>query len=145
MDFHENIKLIYKLIKKQIEKDTEELGLTCSQSGILIYILLNKETPVNQRDIEREFNLSNPTVNGILNRLEKKDFIKRIISLEDKRVKNIIPLKKAEEFEIKLENFKNINNKIMIRNINEQELNLFYNVLEKIKNNLKENLDDRNI
>lgn len=145
LEMYEEIKLIYNLIKKQINRSVQELGLTCSQSGILIYILLNKNEQLSQRDIEHIFNLSNPTVNGILNRLEKKEFIKREVSSIDKRIKYIYPLKKAEEFEKKLEQQKEIDNKIMLKNINEQELNIFYSVLGKIKSNLKENLDERNI
>jgi len=145
MDTHESLRQIGNLIKKQVNKDFDELGLTCSQSGVLMFILMNKNKRINQRNIEKEFNLTNPTINGILNRLEKKGLIKRVNDDIDKRVKNIIPLKKAEDFveAVKIKKEKMEQN--MLKEINKDELNIFYNVLEKMINNLKENLHERNI
>lgn len=145
MDTHENLRQIGNLIKKQVNKDFDELGLTCSQSGVLMFILMNKNKRINQRNIEKEFDLTNPTINGILNRLEKKGLIKRINDNIDKRVKNIIPLKKAEEFIETVKAKKEKMEQNMLRDINKDELNIFYNVLEKMINNLKENLYERNI
>lgn len=145
MDTHENLRQIGNLIKKQVNKDFDELGLTCSQSGVLMFILMNKNKRINQRNIEKEFDLTNPTINGILNRLEKKGLIKRINDNIDKRVKNIIPLKKAEEFIETVKAKKEKMEQNMLRDINKDELNIFYNVLEKMINNLKENLYEKNI
>lgn len=137
MDTHESLRQICNLIKKHFNKDFEKLGLTFSQSGVLIFILTNKHKEINQRDIEKEFDLTNPTVNGILNRLETKGLIKRINNENDKRVKNIIPLQKAEEFlEVVNQKKRKLENN-MLQNIPPEELNVFYNVLQKINNNLK--------
>jgi len=145
MNTHENLKQIGNLIKKQVNQDFEELGLTFSQSGILMYILLNKNNKINQRDIENEFDLSNPTINGILNRLENKGLVKRIINDTDKRVKHIIPLKKAENFiELVKQKKETLENNIT-KNINEEELKTFNIVLEKMLKNIKENTNERNI
>lgn len=145
MNTHENLKQIGNLIKKQVNQDFEELGLTFSQSGILMYILLNKNNKINQRDIENEFDLSNPTINGILNRLENKGLVKRIINDTDKRVKHIIPLKKAENFIELVKQKKETLENNMTKNINEEELKTFNIVLEKMLKNIKENTNERNI
>lgn len=145
MNIHENLRQIGNLIKKQVNQDFEKLGLTCSQSGILMYILLNKNNKINQRDIENEFKLSNPTVNGILNRLENKGLVRRIIDNTDKRVKHIIPLKKAEKFMgIVKQKRENLENNI-IKNINQEELKIFNIVLEKMLKNIKESTNERNL
>lgn len=145
MNTHENLRQIANLIKKQVNKNFEELGLTFSQSGILMFIIMNKDKKINQRDIEKEFDLTNPTVNGILNRLENKGLIKRISDKTDKRVKNIIPLDKSENFmELVCKKKENIENN-MLKNISKEEMNTFYNVLEKIMINLKENENEGNI
>lgn len=145
MNIHENLKQIYNLIKKNVNKELEELDLTLSQSGILMFILMNKDKKINQRQIENEFNLSNPTVNGILNRLEYKGFIKRTNDENDKRIRNITALETAEKFMevVKEKKIKMENN--MLKNISKDELNIFCNILEKMTNNLKENTDERNI
>jgi len=145
MNIHENLRQIGNLIKKYVNQDFEELGLTCSQSGILLYILLNKNNKINQRDIENEFELSNPTVNGILNRLESKGLVKRIIDDTDKRVKHIIPLKKSEKFMEIVKHKKEILENNMIKNIKDEELSTFNKVLEKMLKNIKERIYEKNI
>ena len=140
MKIHEKFKQICNLIKKQINDSLEKYDLTFSQSNILMFILLNKDKKINQRQIEHEFNLSNPTVNGILNRLENKRFIKRSIDEKDKRIKYIIPLQKSYEF---MENVKKTKEKMeinMLKNINEEELATLDIILEKININLKEEI-----
>ncbi|NLC47864.1 MAG: MarR family transcriptional regulator, partial [Tenericutes bacterium] len=71
-------------------------GLTSSQVEILFFIRHNKEK-VNQSDIERHFKLSNPTVTGIINRLENNGFVKRVKDDKDARVKNIILTEKSNK------------------------------------------------
>ena len=58
------------------------------------YLHFTDKNPVIQKDIEEHFHISNPTVTGILNRLEQKGFIERKQSLKDKRVRTIVLTKK---------------------------------------------------
>lgn len=110
-----------------------------------MYILFNKDKQINQREIEKKFNLSNPTVNGILNRLENKGLIKRISDEKDKRVKNIIALKETENFIEQIKIKKDQIETVMLNDIKKENLDIFYNVLEKMIYNLKEDLNERNI
>jgi DNA-binding MarR family transcriptional regulator len=58
-------------------------------------LLFSREHEINQRDIENEFSIKNPTVTGILDRLAKKGFIYRDISLKNNRYKAIRPTEKS--------------------------------------------------
>ena len=140
MDIHESLRQLCNLMKKQINADLEKDNLTFSQTTILMFIIMNKDKKINQRIIEQEFNLSNPTVTGILNRLEKKDFIKRINDISDKRRKNIIPNKKAYEFIKTLEIKKQQMEENMLKDISKDEKDILFNILEKINKNLKEKI-----
>lgn len=64
-------------------------GLTPSQFKILKYVTLKPEASVRQIDIEAYFCMSNPTVTGILQNLEKKELIYRQAHPDDKRSKII--------------------------------------------------------
>ncbi|EGJ27523.1 MarR family winged helix-turn-helix transcriptional regulator [Streptococcus porcinus] len=64
-------------------------GLTPSQFKILKYVTLKPEASVRQIDIEAYFCISNPTVTGILQNLEKKELIYRQAHPDDKRSKII--------------------------------------------------------
>ena len=129
-------KKIFQIIEKNMNKKLEKIDLTNSQASILIYLYKNKEI-VNQRDIEKKFDLTNPTVNGILNRLENKGFIKRTISLKDARNKEIYLTEKSVLLinEMKKEATE-IENK-MIAGVSKEELNIFNDILKKIFNNMQ--------
>jgi DNA-binding MarR family transcriptional regulator len=83
---------------KQKNKEMAKYDLTSIQADVLIYILLNADKgEINQLDIQAVFKLTNPTVSGIIDRLEEKDFIKRAKSLKDARFRRLIPMPKGEE------------------------------------------------
>ncbi len=85
------IKVISNYMDKSCNNDLSQINMTRSQMGTLIYLhkCKNKNIEVNQVDIEKEFKLKNPTVTGILNRLEDKGYIMRVSSNKDKRYKKI--------------------------------------------------------
>ena len=62
-------------------------GLTISQYKILKYLSLRQPELLRQADIEAFFQMSNPTVTGLLNSLEKKDLIRRVENPDDRRSK----------------------------------------------------------
>lgn len=129
-------KKIFQIMEKNMNKKLEKIDLTNSQASILIYLYKNKEI-VNQRDIERKFELTNPTVNGILNRLENKGFIKRTISMKDARNKEIHLTEKSISLINEMRNEAKQLEKEMIAGISKEELNIFKEVLKKVFNNLQ--------
>ena len=129
-------KKIFQIMEKNMNKKLEKIELTNSQANILIYLYNNKET-VNQRDIEKKFELTNPTVNGILNRLENKGFIKRTISLKDARNKEIHLTEKSILLINEMKKEARQLEKELIAGIPKEELNTFKEVLKKVFNNLQ--------
>ena len=85
------LKVVSNYMDMNSNNNLAEINMTRSQMGALVYVFVNtrKGNEVNQVDIEREYNLKNPTVTGILNRLEEKEYIKRVPSSKDKRYKKI--------------------------------------------------------
>ena len=131
------LKKIFQTMDKSLNKELETIDLTSMQAHVLIYLYKNKNNIINQRDIERKFELNNPTVNGILNRLENKGFIRRVvshidarnkeISLTDKSVLLINDMKKsAKKMESK-----------MTSGIQKEELDVFYKVIKKMFDNVQ--------
>ena len=124
-------------MEKSLNKDLENIDLTSMQAHVLIYLYKNRNNIINQRDIERKFSLTNPTVNGILNRLENKGFIKRVISVNDARNKEIKITDKSISLITKMKkSAKNMENK-MVAGIEKDELDIFYKVIKKISNNVQ--------
>lgn len=131
------LKKIFQMMEKNLNKDLEDIDLTGMQAHVLIYLYKNRKNIINQRDIEREFELTNPTVNGILNRLENKDFIKRVVSLNDARNKEIMITDKSISLIAEMKKkAKNMENK-MTSGITKEELDTFYQVIKKMFNNVQ--------
>ena len=72
----------------------ETMDLTASQGHIMAYLAHQSQPPCS-RDIEAEFQLSHPTVSGILSRLEQKEFIALRTDPQDRRCKRIYILERG--------------------------------------------------
>ncbi len=72
-----------------------EMDLTASQGQIMGFLSHRKEAPCS-RDIEDAFQLTHPTVSGLLSRLEKKGFIEFRPDPNDRRCKRIYILPKGQ-------------------------------------------------
>ena len=82
---------------KQKNRHMSAFNLTSIQGDVLMYILNCYQTrEVNQLDIQSVFKLTNPTVSGIIDRMEEKEFVKRVRSEKDARYRRLLPLPKGE-------------------------------------------------
>ncbi len=92
-----NVFRLNNALVKQKNRNMSVYNLTSIQAGVLMYILNHYKTQeVNQLDIQAVFKLTNPTVSGIIDRLEEKEFIKRVRSEKDARYRRLVPLPKGE-------------------------------------------------
>ena len=99
-DHHTNkIAVLIKKLSLEIDKLSnpilEPYDLTNSQFKILKYILMNSGCPIRQADIERYFSMTNPTVTGLVQTLERKGMIERRINPDDSRSKILCPTQKT--------------------------------------------------
>lgn len=98
------LSLIKKKMDKHMNEGLKKYDLTKTQRDILGYLHFTDKNHVIQKDIEEHFHISNPTVTGILNRLDQKGFIERKQSLKDKRVRTIVLTKKEQDLHEDIEN-----------------------------------------
>ena len=77
--------------KARMDRELERVGLTATQVQVLLHILHNDASvhELTAKELEERFRVSNPTMSGILKRLEKKELIERIPGSSDKRNKQI--------------------------------------------------------
>jgi len=94
-----NIQAVFRLNNALIKEKNRRLAqynLTSIQSDVLVFILEHSgEREINQLDVQAEFKLTNPTVSGIIDRLEDKGFVKRVRSGYDARFRRLEVLEKA--------------------------------------------------
>ncbi len=132
------IKLLDNLIsRKIIENKKENKKLSHVQVSILKYLIENKEKTVYQNDLETFLSVRRSTISGILKTMEKQNLIKRIDSLKDARKKEIIltdySYKKSKLMKKKVTEFETL----LTKSISYEELDVFFKVVDKIKENLK--------
>ena len=133
-----NIREVLNMFRRNIEYAANESGITVVQGRLLHYInVTGKNKEVYQKDIETEFNIRRSSASEMLQKLENKGLIVRLADPKDKRVKKIILTNRGE----KLENtvFSQVCNyeKELVKDIPEENIDIFLEVLDSIKNNLE--------
>ena len=69
------IKTIHDKFEAKANVEGQEAGITYSQMRVLVYLIENQGKEVTQRQMEKFFQISHPTITGILKRMEEKNFI----------------------------------------------------------------------
>ena len=98
------IKQINNVYEKDLNERLKTIGITASQCAVLDYLFHTSKEEVSQRDVERSLNLKNPTVTGLLKRLDEKGYILCVPNASDKRKKNIYLTEKAYDIQRRMEN-----------------------------------------
>ena len=76
-------------ITQYMDQQFLALDLTSTQSFILHHLVLHEGEQIYPKDIEKRFHLTHPTVSGVLQRLEAKDFVVLEPDRDDRRCKRI--------------------------------------------------------
>ena len=118
---------------------------TPTQIRIIGYILDNPNVDIYQKDLESKLNLSRATISDVLQRMEKKELIRRDINPQDIRSKKIILGDKAKNFfEEKTKDFIKIEN-IALKDISKEDIENFKKVLNKMIDNIDSEVGDKNV
>lgn len=94
--FGARFRMLHSCTDQQMSNALAQMDLTAAQGLIVGYIARAAQPPC-PRDLEEFFQLSHPTVSGLLNRLEKKEFIEFRPDPCDRRSKRIYLLPKGTE------------------------------------------------
>lgn len=87
---------LHNAVVKERNRTLAGHGITSTQADVLIFIMeYQGRKEVNQLDIQQAFHLTNPTISGLIDRLEEKGFVKRARSSYDARYRKIELCEKA--------------------------------------------------
>ena len=128
-------RILHWCTDQAITRALEEMDLTSAQGHIMGFLSHSKEPPC-PKDVEETFQLSHPTVSGLLSRLEKKDFIEFRPDPHDRRSKRIYILPKGRECQERMHQaITNIENQL-ISGFTPEEQRQFESYLERAIANL---------
>lgn len=92
------IKKIDEKLAKNMNEKLALVGLTFAQLKVLIFVFDAKFQMTTQKEIENFLEVSHPTTNGIIKRLEEKGFLKTEMTLKNNRMsKNVMLTEKGAD------------------------------------------------
>ncbi|MEI2400327.1 MarR family transcriptional regulator [Paenibacillus sp. FSL H8-0259] len=120
-------------IRSMANARLSELGLNAQQGQMMGYIFEHQDKGVIQKDLAEHFNRKGATITSMLQGLEKKGYIKRVIPEDNERQKKIYLLKKGSDL---VEEFNTIFmevEKSIIQGLTEAESESLRKLLIKVK------------
>lgn len=125
-----------KIICDAFSEKVKKLGVTRVQWIALYY--LGKEEFISQKELAERMNVKESSVARLLDRMERDGLVERLRSEDDKRVTNLVLTEKGRQHRTELlpegERFE----KLLHKNISDEEMQIFTKVLSKMVNNIKE-------
>ena len=119
-----------RALQRYYEKKLASLGITSSQFFILSYLW--KRNDVKFKDLAKSVNIEGSTLTGLLDRLERNEFIIRKVDPEDRRSLVILLTDKAREIIPQgMEFVKELDNKVR-NNFTVEEFMNCIKVIDKI-------------
>ena len=132
------VKQINNVFEKELNERLKDIGITSSQCAVLDYLFHTSKEEVRQRDVEKNLNLKNPTVTGILRRLDEKGYILCVPNAHDKRKKNIYLTEKAYDIQRRMEADRRKLDRELTRGLTKREVEALRKNLEKLLYNIAE-------
>ena len=129
-------KQINNVYEKEVNNSLRTLGITASQCAVLDYLFRTSKEEVSQRDVEKNLNLKNPTVTGILKRLDEKGYILCVPNAHDRRKKNIYLTEKAYDIQRRMDIDRRKLDRELTRGMTKREVNALRKNLEKLLYNI---------
>ncbi len=131
------IKQIHDAVGKHINNALREKGLTLAQVRVLMELGDDGGIAKSLKELERRFHVSQPTVVGIVSRLEAKGLVRGFSNPEDNRVKLVRLTPEGERFrEANMREIEEME-KHMLNRLTEAEQQDFLRMLRTVYNTIK--------
>ena len=130
------VRILSNTIRLNIDRKLNALDLTAQQSFVLRYLWEHDSQVIYPKDIERRFNLTHPTVSGLLQRLEGKGFIVCEPDPDDRRYKRVTLTPPARECQQEICRHIHAMEQTMTAGMTEAEIGTLISLLDRATANL---------
>lgn len=117
--------------------------VTLMHGWIMRYLYENRGKEIYQKNIEKYFSIGRSTVTNIIQLMEKKGFIERQAVQSDARLKRVLLTEKGEKTHETIEALIVQMNHNMMEGIEPEDLQIFLQVLSKIRQNIKRQKEEK--
>lgn len=131
--------LVNRFIDNSRTDDGGEHRITRMQGWIIDYVYDHRDSLVFQRDIEKEFSIRRSTATELLKLMEKNGLLKREPVPNDLRLKKLMLTEKSLNKHKKMKQRIEEIEAVMSEGITEEEKRIFFDVMEKIRENILKN------
>ena len=128
-------------ITQYMDQQFLALDLTSTQSFILHHLSLHENEAMYPKDIEKRFHLTHPTVSGVLQRLEAKNFIVIEPDRADRRCKRIRLTDRARRCDEAVGQALETLERLMCSGMSEEEQQTLLRLLDLASANLRTTLE----
>jgi len=118
-------------------KKRPPVEMTEMHAEILGFLLKAEGEVILQKDIEQVFTMRKSTASRMLQLIERKGLIERVATKEDARQKQIVLTEKAHNLRNQMETEIDKLEKTVKTGISDEDLDIFFKVIEQIKENLR--------
>lgn len=131
------LKLVHDTLIYITGNQFSDEGITFSQISYMGYLYQEKR-PIPLKELESAFNVSQPTVAGIMKRLRQKGLAALEQDEQDYKAKNAVLTEKGIELYIKAESRRKALEERMYHDFSEKDIQNFYDLLSRLHTNLTE-------
>lgn len=131
------LKQINDIMEKNANNALRGEDLTISQSGVLVLLDGKEEKKATFKELEKSFGVSQPTMVGILSRLEQKNLVEILDDPSDKRIRRAHLTKEGAD-KCK-EGYKHMKaaERLLLGSLTEDEKKEFFRLLVKIRGSME--------
>ena len=110
------------------------LGITGTQMSVIDFLSNQPLFQASQNEIEHEFDIQRSTTTIMVQRMEKRGLVERIVNVNDKRQKLVKLTPKAAELVDKIHQYMKQDDLSLRQKLNQRDIKVAMKVLEVIKN-----------
>ncbi len=137
-EIHKTSRIIKRFADADVTKSYVD-KMTGTHGWAVGYFYRNRDKDIFQKDFEQEFNIRRSTASSILSLMEKNDLIRRENVPYDARLKKITLTQKALDIQAVVIEAIDRFEGTMKQGISDEELSVFFSVLDKINKNMERN------
>jgi len=133
MEVGKMLREMFRVLKKRTFEQAQ-IKLTIEEFGLL-HAISRKEDDVIQKDMAYILGKDKSAILRLIDSLEKKDMVRRVVDVNDRRKNYLMVTKNGEKA---LKEYVEISAKLMTElqeDLTESEMNTFYKVVNKIRSN----------
>ena len=112
-------------------------NVTRNNGWILNYLACHSDRDIYQKDIENDFCIRRSTVSKSIRLMEEKGFIRREAVPSDARLKKLVLTPDGKKLQAAIEREQQETERLLRQGVTEDELNIFFQVMEKFKKNIQ--------